>query len=147
MEQVIEDFENIKQFVLAGNATFTIYSKKSGSHLTFKVKKLNEKSPYFVSVLNGPDNYENYQYLGCIFQDRDSFVYKHGKKSHIGADAVSNKAFSWFFNGIIHGKDFSESAEFYHEGKCARCGRKLTTPESITEGIGPICKGKMVEYV
>lgn len=30
---------------------------------------------------------------------------------------------------------------FYHMGICGRCGRALTTPESITRGIGPVCYG------
>lgn len=25
---------------------------------------------------------------------------------------------------------------------CRRCGRKLTDPESIAKGIGPVCEGK-----
>jgi hypothetical protein len=26
-------------------------------------------------------------------------------------------------------------------GNCRRCGRRLTTPESIAAGIGPVCDG------
>jgi len=32
-----------------------------------------------------------------------------------------------------------DNVEFYHSGNCAKCGRKLTTPESIKNGLGPIC--------
>jgi len=32
---------------------------------------------------------------------------------------------------------------FFHEGKCGKCGRKLTTPESIKNGFGPTCLGGM----
>jgi len=31
----------------------------------------------------------------------------------------------------------------HHEGKCGRCGRKLTVPLSIETGIGPECASKM----
>jgi hypothetical protein len=27
----------------------------------------------------------------------------------------------------------------WHEGSCARCGKKLTVPESIESGFGPEC--------
>jgi hypothetical protein len=27
----------------------------------------------------------------------------------------------------------------WHEGRCGRCGRKLTVPESIESGFGPEC--------
>jgi hypothetical protein len=33
--------------------------------------------------------------------------------------------------------------EFWHEGKCCRCGRKLTVPASIASGIGPECATKI----
>jgi hypothetical protein len=33
-----------------------------------------------------------------------------------------------------HGQ--SEQIKIYHEGKCARCGRPLTVPESIESGFG-----------
>lgn len=29
--------------------------------------------------------------------------------------------------------------EIWHEGKCGRCGRQLTVPESIESGFGPEC--------
>jgi hypothetical protein len=29
--------------------------------------------------------------------------------------------------------------EIWHEGRCGRCGRKLTVPESIHNGYGPEC--------
>ena len=30
-------------------------------------------------------------------------------------------------------------ADVYHSGTCSRCGRVLTTPESIRSGLGPVC--------
>ena len=30
---------------------------------------------------------------------------------------------------------------FYHKGHCCVCGKTLTTPESIKNGIGPFCAG------
>jgi hypothetical protein len=29
------------------------------------------------------------------------------------------------------------------EGTCVRCNRRLTTPESIESGIGPVCAGRV----
>lgn len=42
----------------------------------------------------------------------------------------------WF--GKTAGQDLPE-CEVWHEGRCGRCGRKLTVPESIETGIGPDC--------
>ena len=33
--------------------------------------------------------------------------------------------------------------EFRHEGRCGRCGRALTVPESIDTGFGPHCAAEM----
>lgn len=32
--------------------------------------------------------------------------------------------------------------QVWHEGRCGRCGRKLTVPSSIETGLGPECAGK-----
>ena len=33
-------------------------------------------------------------------------------------------------------------AELVDAGRCARCGRRLTDPQSLERGIGPDCYGK-----
>jgi len=60
-----------EQFILGGKAIFTVTSKKTGKSFTYKVKQGNgPDAPYFVSVLTGPDNWENYRYLGIIWRDK-----------------------------------------------------------------------------
>jgi len=74
--KAITNIEDIKNFVFGGNATITLESTKTGKHFTFKVrvaKKDDDTDPFFVSVLNGPDNYANYSYVGIINSERDSF--------------------------------------------------------------------------
>ena len=62
--------------------------------------------------------------------------YSHGKKSSNAADAPSSKA--WQFPvAQLDGLTFHEALEVWHEGKCCRCGRTLTVPESVKLGIGP----------
>ena len=133
------------KFMLAGKATFTFKSLKSGKHFTYKITAPKDKdkdagSPiYFVSVLTGSDNNSSYTYLGCIKNATTSNpVYVHGVKSPIGATAESNVVFSFVWNFLIKGQICS-AMEIWHEGMCCRCGRKLTTPESIAAGIGPEC--------
>lgn len=143
MEHKIENFNDIKSFVLAGNAVFTIRSKKSGDHVTFRVRKPKEDTPFFVSVLTGGDNESDFRYLGTVFENKDGIKYVHGKKSGIGKNAKSNKVISWFINGLKSANSkVNEQCEVYHEGRCGRCGRRLTVPESILDGLGPECKKK-----
>lgn len=136
--------ENAKRFILAGNATVTFVSP-SGTRFTYRVRtpKKDEgdtRPPvHFVKVLTGSDNEADYTFLGTIFEGQ-KFV--HSRKSRIGTDAPSAKAFTWAFPRIMADADL-QGMQIFHEGKCGMCGRKLTTPESITAGFGPICRGRL----
>lgn len=126
------------RFMLAGNATFTIVSGKTGARFTYKVRAKEVdggRTLHFVSVLTGADNENDFTFLGTIFDGRE---FRHGHKSHIGPDAPSAKAFAWAFSRILGGT-LGTDASIHHEGKCGRCGRKLTVPSSIETGLGPEC--------
>lgn len=128
--------EAVTKFALAGNATITIRSVKTGSRFTYRIRKSEDGRVWFVSYLNGQDNDTNYQYLGTIRQDKS---YTLGKKSRITPEAPVAKAFDWFEGKVIQGGQMPEQIEVWHEGRCGRCGRKLTVPESISHGFGPEC--------
>ena len=137
------------RYVLAGHATITLLSIKTGARYTYKVGapkdrdtgKVDLASDFrFVSVLVGPDNWVNYKYFGYIRRG----VFFHGNgKAKVAADAPSVKAFDWAWRQLCAGK-LPEVLEVWHEGACGRCGRKLTVPESIASGFGPECISKIV---
>ena len=135
----------IQPFLMGGNAYFTVVNPTTGSRYTFRVsQRENEdhtKSPFFVSVLTGPDNEHSYSYLGTMWPDGRYFP---GKKSHIGPDAPSNRCFSWLAGVLVREDADTQLSriEFWHEGRCGKCGRKLTVPESIESGIGPVCESR-----
>jgi hypothetical protein len=59
------------------------------------------------------------------------------------ADDLKAKAFQWFWRTLHGSGNFPDGFEFWHEGRCAQCGKRLTVPESIQSGFGPECvKGK-----
>jgi len=122
-------------FLLSGKAIVTFRNDKTSNRFTYRIvkKQYHGKRPlYFVSVLTSP---KMYQFLGTIF---DGVTYVHGKKSKISRNAQSAKVFSFVFNQLTLRKlDYRIS--IHHEGKCGRCGRSLTTPESIKAGYGPFC--------
>lgn len=132
-----------RRFVLGGNAIFTIRSVKTGTRFTYKVtagrpkEGETESSIFFVALLTGPENESDYAYLGHIFTN-DPLTYRHGKKSRIGVDAPSAAAFAWFWRQLGASR-LPASVEVWHEGRCGRCGRTLTVPESIASGFGPEC--------
>lgn len=130
------DAAHVRTFALGGNATLTLESAKTGARFTFKIRAADDGSLSFVSVLTGSDNESDYAYLGTIRADR----FAHGRKSKIGADSASAVAFAWAWPHIAAGR-IPPTLNVWHEGRCGRCNRKLTVPESIASGFGPECIG------
>lgn len=129
-----------KQFILAGSATFTIRSRATGTRFTYKVTKAKDSADvWFVSLLRGPSNTDDYCYMGII---RMASGFHFTKKSTVKPEAPSAKAFVWFWRNLAGGV-LPDSVELWHEGRCGRCGRKLTVPSSIESGIGPECAARM----
>jgi hypothetical protein len=134
------------KFILGGKAIFTIKSVKTGTRFTFRVQKAKKqnstKETYFCSLLNGPQNTSDYKFFGSIIKDtitgRIQFFYSQ-KANRINSDAPSVIAFDHVINKLIALNRYSSQLEVWHEGRCARCGRVLTVPESIESGIGPEC--------
>lgn len=147
MSQICNPVDALR-FILAGNAFTTFVSQRTEKRFTYHVeandKRLADTAPtHFVKVLTAPDHYE---YLGCIFPaiTGGPGVYRHGKRSsRIGETATSNVAFMWVFTKLTEGK-FHPELEVWHEGKCGRCKKRLTVPESIATGLGPECAKKSV---
>lgn len=137
----IEKVEQIRQFVLAGNARFTLRNSRTGSRITYNVQKMDGRrgEGWFVKALTGPGNTSDYQLFGFIWADGG---FRWWRKSRISQDAKSVKGFRWFFENAFEKGQLPEPCEFWHEGRCGRCNRVLTNPKSIAAGIGPKCSGR-----
>jgi hypothetical protein len=140
--------DNVKTFLRGGNATFTLESAKTGKHYTFKAVKAGISSwstgtVIFISLLTGSDNENSYHYLGTLFLGKDGkFTYRITKASP--TNSLAHKAMEFLAALLNAGKPLeNHNLIFRHAGKCCVCGRKLTTPESIDSGIGPVCAEKM----
>lgn len=148
----ISDSEAALRFILGGNATFTLRSKATGTRYTYKVRKAEDRPTptwsgipmggptWFVSLLNGPDNEGDFTYLGIV---RDN-QFKLTRKSRMTMQSKPVVAFAWMFDKLVK-HAMPKDAEIWHAGRCGRCGRKLTVPESISTGFGPECAGKLEE--
>lgn len=136
--------ENALEFILGNNALFTVKSLRTQSRFTYKVLiDCNNERIYKVSVLNGTDNVRNYKQIGLIYKGLDSLshFFESVNSIHIKT-APSTIAFEYTFNNLCMGKVMPQ-VEIWHEGRCCRCGRVLTVPESIAMGIGPECVFKI----
>lgn len=127
-----------QKFFTAGKAVFTV-SNPTGEHFTYRINAF--KDMFFVNVLSGPDNTHDYTYVGMINSNSgDVFL---TRKSRVSADSKSFRVVKWAMRQVWAGRDLPEGYEIRHEGKCGRCARTLTVPESIDSGIGPVCAEKM----
>lgn len=128
---------NLNAFVFAGNAVFTVRSAKTETRFTFLVEGSEDRKAFFVSVLNGSDNTSDFGFIGTLFPDNR--VFRHSlRKSTISPQAPSAVAAKWVCERIANALPLN-NCELWHEGKCGRCGRRLTVPESIETGLGPEC--------
>lgn len=127
--------ESAMKFILAGSSTVTFRSAETGNRFTFKVNKKKDHDIWFVSLLRGPDNNSDYNYMGVITPEHE---FKHTSRSRVSEGSPSFKAFRWSLSQLNAG-NMPKSLEVYHEGRCGRCNRMLTVPESIENGFGPEC--------
>lgn len=127
------------QFLLAGKATFTVRSEKTGEHLTFQVrqwKKAKHGTMHFVSVRTGND----YAKIGVVRDRTDLSL--GGSRCDLPYEDARVRGFGYVFDHLKRDV-MPPKAEIWHEGSCGRCNRPLTDPESIARGIGPECIKKM----
>jgi len=150
MQGMITDPKLAKDFILAGNVTVTFVSKKSGNRFTYKIKMAPRKEGdnpnstlYFVHLLVGQDNENDYSYIGVLTRyvcsaGGETLNFRMTKASKVSSNAPSVMAMEWVISFLSQG-DMPNMTEIWHEGRCGVCGRLLTTPESISMGIGPVC--------
>ncbi len=139
---------DVEQFIFAGNATLTVVSQKSGNRLTMKFRRPKDKEgdvrPTWVSLADPHDNTATGAFLGTVWGDHGHHSVRRSQKVNVGLDAPSSKLLDWIMAAVDGAvADPLAKAEFWHEGRCGRCGRLLTVPESILTGIGPECSKKV----
>ena len=132
------------KFFTAGRACFTVDNGKDGAkhkYYTFLIKRREfskDKIRYFVFLLTSPDDYS---YLGQL---NPSSLYCHTtKKSTLTPSSAPFKAINWALRLVKENITPPVRSLIIHEGRCARCGRKLTVPASIAAGFGPQCAQRL----
>lgn len=144
-----------KKFITAGRAIFTLElpnefaaDKDIKPHYTFRVRKskATDKWPeaYWVNLLTGPDNTADYMPIGKLDVDTGAVALTKNTKFTLDSWPVRllqrTLARVWADEAD---KVAAAGFKLHHEGRCCRCGRLLTVPESIESGVGPECAGKL----
>lgn len=139
--------DDVIEFALAGNATFTVVSRATGARFTYKVSRRDDGPWWRVGLLTGPDNNTDYRYIGSVGWDRERYPAPRffPPRGTTLADApASVKGFDVVLRMAATNTDaLSRLAEVHHCGRCGRCGRTLTVPASIESGFGPECASKL----
>lgn len=145
---------NARRFITAGRAVFTLQGRDA--RYTFRVTRANfdvtqllprRSDPrrlgpaYFVSLLTGSDNTSDYTYVGVL--DTKTGYVRLTAASHYTAESTPVIALRWALPIVWKGGILPVPARLMHVGRCGRCGRALTVPESILAGIGPECATKL----
>jgi len=144
----IHDAATARRFALAGAARLTLSSARTGARYTFRFKQAEPNiSIYFVSLLTGPDNDADYTYIGLLDAGSATLPqlakFRLTGKSKLPETSAPVRAARFFCERVIRDGAIPDGLEVRHEGRCGRCGRALTTPESVDRGIGPECWAAM----
>lgn len=123
------------KFILGGKSTFTLKNPKTNNRLTYNVSKHKKDDIYFAKVLTGPNTW------GFIGSIKPNGKFRHSNKSKISSESQSVKVLD-FVTSRLKNDNLPVFIEIWHEGKCCKCGRSLTDPESIKVGMGPNCRNK-----
>lgn len=131
------------EWILAGKATWTVSNDK-GQHYTFKTEKGKRSGAWFLSVLNGPDNENNYGPLGILRADGTVGNTQLAVNGRSLNDSKARKVAEWAIAIIWGRKSLPAGYAINHAGCCGACGKTLTRPEGVDPkgyrfGYGPKC--------
>ena len=133
------------------NGTYTVKNRQTGDHRTLDIKTVlpdrTKPTNHFknqnsgrrtVSLLTGPDNTRDFTMVGWLEEGGIRMTQRYRDSRPTRAIAAL------LFDLALHGDNspYAAQYEILKEGRCLRCNRKLTTPESIESGIGPVCAGR-----
>lgn len=111
-------------------------------HLTFRIKTHAQTRKTVIGLLQGRNNMSDYAWFAYV--DGASLRYFRNPQLN-GSPAelrVSREVIETAWQ-VIKGDPTVAGRRFARESKqCMRCGKELTTPESLNIGLGPVCDGR-----
>lgn len=130
--------ETTKLSIVTHNGVVTATNKETGAWRTFRVRTQPDDANFMpgrrlVSLLAGPDNSFDFIAFGYVDDNGKIVLWKKHRGSAF---------YEWVAAYLVNTAAYAEKVDTLFEGRCRKCNRALTTPESITSGIGPVCAGK-----
>lgn len=147
MQPKIIPQERALDYIMGGNSTFTLVTEST--RYTYKIieRVIGDGSTiYAVMVLCGPDNTSNYRKFATIKE-----VNGMPKLELIGRTTNYIEYFELikklYYSLLFNNYEQISAWQVWHTGRCSRCGRLLTVPESIEKGIGPECESRVNAFI
>jgi hypothetical protein len=139
IDELIGLLEGTRSIVKIPNGTFTLESKKSGEHRTFRIHTQPDDAKFspgkrIIAILIGADNTSDYRGVAFLEGDEPKVW-----KRHQGTN--TEELVLYFCRAMT--EDLSSQVTILESRRCICCNRKLTTPESCRAGIGPICANRL----
>lgn len=132
---IVQQAQVTTQTVLDGY--YTIVNEKTGGYRTIRLQTVEgETVKQWLSYLCGPDNDTSYKSVGFV-QGSEVRIFNKYAGQYKDIEAAAR-----FLLRHSHDIGVFGAAYALRSGKCYVCARKLTTPQSIADSIGPICKEK-----
>lgn len=150
--------QHAREFLLAGNCTHTLANRATGTRYTYRWVRRRDGgrdgeyrtvrgvyTGYWVSLLTGPDNTEwgDYTTIGRLQLDPDGTRLRPADRPLADDYATASppvRGALWLLARVNDPSlPWGDDVELYHCGRCSRCGRTLTVPESLERGLGPEC--------
>lgn len=144
------DTKYVLNYMLAGKSDFTILSLKTGDKFKYEIlrkrsKYSGEKASKYVYLVSTSIK-GTMQYAGTIYLDKNINLFKFtkGNRGKLSVENINIKSLLYIMNKLNKNEEV-DTAYIYHSGYCGRCGKKLTSSESLKIGLGPECSNKANE--
>jgi len=120
------------------NGIVTVANTARGTHRTFRIHTQADDAKFapkarILGLLIGQDNETDYNGIGFVKEDGRIILWRR----------YQTDTYAKLIRVLEQPDRFRALGFTYsYEGHCRRCNRLLTTPDSVRDGIGPVCAGK-----
>lgn len=137
IEITADDFD-----IARHNGEITVTNPVTGAHRTFRVRTClggDLEGKRVVELLIGSDNTGDYRGFAFVTERGRVAVWTKCRGSQ-----EQRSDFEVFADMLARPKVWADRRGVVYQiaGRCRRCNRLLTHPESIADGLGPTCRGR-----
>ncbi len=141
----------LRTFIYSGKADFSVINEITENIITFRALPTSHKKTSFDIDVKKQDTIDT---IFNIFKADTSYpwihlgimkklrLYTQHRNSQIQSET---KLFIWLLDHLRTNMPITSCIKLVHNGKCGRCGRRLTDDTSLKQGFGPHCIKKVSE--